>query len=222
VKILVVDVGGNNVKVLVSGRRKPLKIPSGPRLTPRLMVDKVLEATADWRYDVVSIGYPGDVMRGRIVLEPVNIGKGWVGFDFKKAFRRPVRIINDAAMQALGSYRGGNMLYMGLGTGLGTAMVRDGLVVPMEIQHLPYRDGHEYEEYIGEAGMRRIGKRAWRRHVANVTKLFSAALGVDYVVYGGGNAKYLNELPPNARLGKNANAFKGGFRLWTDGGRVKR
>jgi predicted NBD/HSP70 family sugar kinase len=221
VKILVVDVGGTNVKVLVSGRRKPIKIPSGPHMTPQIMVRSVREATADWKYDVVSIGYPGLVVRGRIVLEPVNIGKGWVGFDFRKAFHRPVRLINDAAMQALGSYHGGHMLFLGLGTGLGTAMVRNGVLVPMELAHLPYRNGYEYEEYLGEAGMKRLGKRAWRRHVAKVTELFMAALGIDYVVYGGGNAKHLNKLPRNAHLGKNTNAFKGGFRLWTDRARIK-
>jgi polyphosphate glucokinase len=216
-KILVIDVGGTNIKVMMSGQRKPLKIPSGPRLTPQRMVREVREATKDWKYDVVSIGYPGAVARGKIVLEPVNIGKGWVRFNFRKAFRRPVRVINDAAMQALGSYRGGNMLFLGLGTGLGTAMVLDGALVPMEIQHLPYHDGYDYEEFVGEAGMKRLGKHSWRRHVAKVTKLFMAALGTDYVVYGGGNSKHLTALPRYARLGKNANAFKGGFRLWDDG-----
>jgi polyphosphate glucokinase len=220
VKILVIDVGGTNVKVLVTGKRKPMKIPSGPGMTAQRMVREVLSATAGWKYDVVSIGYPGPVVRGRIVLEPVNIGKGWVGFNFRKAFRRPVRLINDAAMQALGSYRGGHMLFLGLGTGLGTAMVRGGVLVPMELAHLPYRNGYEYEEYLGEAGMKRLGKHAWRRHVAKVTQLFLAALALDYVVYGGGNAKHLRALPRNARLGKNAIAFKGGFRLWTDGART--
>lgn len=220
-KILVVDVGGTNVKVLVTGRRKPIKIPSGPHMTARLMVREVLAATEGWKYDAVTIGYPGLVVRGRIVLEPVNLGKGWMGFDFKKAFRRPVRVINDAAMQALGSYRGGHMLFLGLGTGLGTAMVRDGVLVPMELAHLPYRNGYEYEEYLGEAGMKRLGKRAWRRHVTTVTGLFVAALGIDYVVYGGGNAKHLKQLLPKTHLGRNANAFKGGFRLWTDGARIK-
>ncbi len=212
-----VDIGGTNIKVLLRGQRKPTKIPSGPRMTAQRMVNEVLAATAEWNYDVVTIGYPGPVVRGRIALEPVNIGKGWVGFDFRKAFRRPVRLINDAAMQALGSYRGRNMLFLGLGTGLGTAMVRDGVLVPMELSHLPYRDGYEYEEIAGEAGMLRLGKRAWRRHVAKITELFVAALGIDYVVYGGGNAKHLTELPPNAMLGSNANAFRGGFRLWAKG-----
>ena len=214
-KILVVDIGGNNVKLIVSGRRKSAKIPSGRRMTPTLMMRQVLAVTADWKYDVVSIGYPGAVVRGRIVSEPVNLGKGWVGFNFRKAFRRPVRLINDAAMQALGSYRGRHMLFLGLGTGLGTAMVREGVLVPMEAAHLPYRDGYEYEEYLGEAGMKRLGKHAWRRHVARVTALFMAAFEVDYVVYGGGNSEHLDELPPNTRLGRNSNAFKGGFRLWS-------
>ena len=212
-KILVVDVGGTNVKLLVSGRRTPLKIPSGSRMTARAMVSKVLDATADWRYDVVSIGYPGVVSRGKIVVEPVNMGKGWVGFDFRKAFRRPVRLINDAAMQAFGSYRGGHMLFLGLGTGFGTAMVCDGVVVPMEIQHLPYHNGYDYEEYLGEAGMKRIGKRAWRRHVAKVTALFTAALGIDYVGTAG-NTKHLSKLR-GTTVGNTANAFKGGLRLWT-------
>jgi len=215
VKTLVVDVGGTNIKVLATGRRKPIKIPSGPQMTPRLMVRGVREATATWKYDVVTIGYPGPVVRGRAVRDPWNLGKGWLGFDFKKAFRRPVRIINDAAMQALGSYAGGNMLFLGLGTGLGSAMIHDGVLIPMELAHLPYQRGYSYEEYLGEDGMKRLGKRAWRRQVARVTELFMAALEIDYVVYGGGNARHLRELPPNALLGSNANAFKGGFRLWS-------
>lgn len=216
VKILVVDVGGTNVKVMATGRRTPIKIPSGPRLTPRAMVRAIHEATADWSYEAVSIGFPGPVRNGRPAHEPRNLGKGWVRFDFKKAFGRPVRIINDAAMQALGSYEGGNMLFLGLGTGLGSAMVRDGVLTPMELAHLPYTHGCTYEEQLGEAGMHRLGKRDWRKEVATVTELFIAAFEVDYVVLGGGNSKRLKELPPLARLGDNANAFKGGFRMWTD------
>ena len=215
-KTLVIDVGGTNIKVIATGRRKPVKIPSGPSMTPRLMVRGVRDATAGWKYDVVSIGYPGPVLRGRVAREPINLGKGWLRFDFKKAFNRPVRLINDAAMQALGSYAGGYMLFLGLGTGLGSAMIRDGVLVPTELAHLPYRHGLSYEQYLGEAGMKRLGKRAWRRHVAKVTALFMAALEIDYVVYGGGNARHLRELPPNTRLGSNANAFKGGFRMWTN------
>jgi polyphosphate glucokinase len=214
-KILVIDVGGTNIKVLVSGRRKPIKIPSGPHLTARLMARAVRDVTAEWRYDVVSIGYPGPVAHGRITHEPWNLGKGWVRFDFRKALGRPVRIINDAAMQALGSYAGGSMLFLGLGTGLGSAMIRDGVLIPLELAHLPYRRGESYEEWLGEAGMKRHGKRSWRQHVAKVTALFIAAFQIDYLVLGGGNVRHLHTLPPGTRAGKNANAFKGGFRLWT-------
>ena len=213
-KTLVIDVGGTNIKVLMTGRREPIKVPSGPKMTPRAMVRAVRGATDGWKYDNVSIGYPGPVVRGHPILEPWNLGRGWVGFDFKKAFGRPVRMINDAAMQALGSYEGGTMLFLGLGTGLGSALIIDGVLVPTELAHLPYHKGRSYEEYLGEAGMDREGKRAWRRHVAKVCALFIAAFSVDYVVLGGGNSRHLRELPPHTRLGDNANAFKGGFRLW--------
>ena len=214
-KILVVDVGGTNVKVLATGRRAAIKIPSGPTMTPSRMVREVLAATAGWDYDV-SIGYPGPVANGHPALEPWNLAKGWVRFDFRKAFRRPVRIINDAAMQALGSYEGGSMLFLGLGTGLGSAMICGGTLIALELAHLPYAHGKTYEQYLGEDGYRRLGKTAWRRHVAKVAALFTAALRVDYIVFGGGNSKHLKTLPPNSRLGTNANAFKGGFRLWRD------
>lgn len=213
-KILVVDVGGTHVKVLATGRRLPIKIPSGPTMTPRAMVNAVHEQTAGWTYDAVSIGYPGPVKDGKSTRDPWNLGKGWVGFDFKKAFERPVKVINDAAMQALGSYEGGSMLFLGLGTGLGSAMVRDGSLIPLELAHLPYHHGETYEDYLGEAGYNELGKRDWRRHVAEVTALFMQALVVDYVVLGGGNARHLHKMPKGARLGANANAFKGGFRLW--------
>lgn len=213
-RTLVIDVGGTNIKVIATGRREPIKIPSGPRMTPAVMVRDVRDATAGWKYDNVSIGYPGPVVRNRPRLDPWNLGKGWVRFDFKKAFGRPVRMINDAAMQALGSYQGGNMLFLGLGTGMGSAMIRDGVLIPMELAHLPYKRGLSYEEYLGEAGMYREGKPAWRRHVARVIALFIAALEVDYVVLGGGNSRHLKKLPPHTRRGDNANAFKGGFRLW--------
>ena len=181
------------------------------------MVKEVLEATSGWEYDVVSIGYPGPVSHGRPVREPWNLGKGWVKFDYKKALRRPVRIINDAAMQALGSYAGGSMLFLGLGTGLGSTMIVDKMLIPLELAHLPYVHGMTYEEYLGEAGFRELGKSAWRRHVGRVVALFIDALRVDYVVLGGGNSRRLDDdLPPNTRLGTNANAFKGGFRLWRD------
>jgi len=215
-KILVIDVGGTNVKVLATGKRTPIKIPSGRHMTPRLMAKEVLAATADWEYDAVSIGYPGPVLRGRPAREPWNLGKGWVRFDFKKAFRRPVRVINDAAMQALGSYAGGKMLFLGLGTGLGSTLIVDGMLIPLELAHLPYAHGRTYEEYLGEAGFHELGKRTWRRHVARVSGLFMDAFGVEYIVFGGGNSKRLDDLPPRTRLGSNANAFKGGFRLWSD------
>src|SRR5262249_18628947 len=170
--------------------------------------------TATWSYEAVSIGYPGPVVHGRILSEPHNLGQGWVGFDFKKAFRRPVRIINDAAMQALGSYRGGRMLFLGLGTGRGSALIVDGVLEPMELAHLPYRKGRTYEDYVGLAGLRRLGKAKWRHHVAKVVQQLKAALEVDYVVVGGGNAKLLKKLPRGAQLGSNAHAFRGGYRLW--------
>jgi polyphosphate glucokinase len=215
VKTLVIDVGGTNIKVLMTGRRVPIKIPSGPKLTPRTMVRAVRGATAGWKYDNVSIGYPGPVLRGRPAQEPWNLGKGWVRFDYTRALGRPVRMINDAAMQALGSYAGGKMLFLGLGTGLGSALIMDGVLIPTELAHLPYKKGRSYEEYLGEAGMIRSGKHDWQRHVAEVCALFIAAFSVDYIVLGGGNSKRLGRLPPRTRLGDNANAFEGGFRLWS-------
>jgi polyphosphate glucokinase len=215
--ILVIDVGGTHVKLLATGMETQVKLPSGPELTPRAMVTEVRDATKDWSYDAVSIGYPGPVMAGRPSQDPWNLGKGWVKFDYERAFGCPVRIINDAAMQALGSYEGKNMLFLGLGTGLGSTMIREDVMIPLELAHLPYRHGKSYEDYLGERGYKRLGKGAWRRHVYHVTALFTAALLVDYVVLGGGNSRHLSELPPNARLGSNANAFKGGFRLWADG-----
>jgi polyphosphate glucokinase len=215
-KTLVIDVGGTNVKVLATGQKDPVKIPSGKHLTPAHMVAVVREAAANWEYDNVSIGFPGPVVNGRPSREPHNLGKGWVRFDYSKAFGKPVRIINDAAMQALGSYAGGNMLFLGLGTGLGSAMVRDGVVFPLELAHLPYKKDHTYEEYLGEAGMHKGGKKEWKKHVAEVVALFIAAFVVDYVVLGGGNAKRIEKLPPKTRRGANANAFTGGFRLWSD------
>jgi polyphosphate glucokinase len=213
-RILVVDVGGTNVKLLATGRVDRLKIPSGPTLTPERMVALVRDATRDWEYDVVSIGYPGPVRDGRPAREPRNLGPGWVGFDFAAAFVRPTRIINDAAMQALGSYDGGRMLFLGLGTGLGSALVVDGIVQPLELAHLPYRRGHSFEEYVGAAGYEKLGRRRWRQFVADVVDRLRVAMQVDYVVLGGGNAKELDALPDGARRGTNANAFAGGFRLW--------
>jgi polyphosphate glucokinase len=212
--ILVIDVGGTNVKVLATGQDQPRKIPSGPTMTAAQMVTEVQQATADWDYDRVSIGYPGFVYHDHPVCEPYNLAPGWVGFDFAQAFGRPVKVINDAAMQALGSYEGGKMLFLGLGTGLGSALILDGVLEPMELAHLHYRKGRSYEDYLGLRGLRRLGKKKWRRHVFAVVEQLKTALQADYVVLGGGNARLLNELPPDTRLGANANAFQGGFRLW--------
>jgi polyphosphate glucokinase len=215
-RILVIDVGGTHVKVLAMGHKQRVEIPSGPKMTPAKMVAAVRAATAGWKYDAVSIGYPGPVVHNRPLSEPHNLGHGWVGFDFKKALGgRPVRIINDAAMQALGSYKGKRMLFLGLGTGLGSALIVDGVLEPMELAHLPYKKGRTYEDYVGLAGLKRLGKRKWRRHVNEVVKLLKTALEADYVVLGGGNAKLLKKLPPGTSLGDNTNAFRGGYRLWT-------
>ncbi len=213
-KVLVLDVGGTHVKALATGADEPRKFESGPGLTPRRLVAGVEALVADWRYEAVSIGYPGRVVRGAIVAEPKNLGHGWVGFDFSRAFGAPVKIVNDAAMQALGSDPGGRMFFLGLGTGMGSAMVVDGLVVPMELGHLPYRKGRTYEDYVGLRGFERLGKRKWRKHVRKVIGLFRAALEPDTIVVGGGNARRLAALGPDVRIGSNANAFSGGFRLW--------
>ena len=183
-------------------------------MTPRKMVTRVRALTADLKYDVISIGYPGVVAHGKIVTEPYNLGRGWVGFDFRKAFGKPTQLMNDAAMQAIGSYEGGRMLFLGLGTGLGSALVVDGTVAPMELAHLPYKNGHTYEDYVGDRGRRRLGPKKWRVTVADVVEQLSKALEVDYVVLGGGNAKKLKKLPKNARLGSNEFAFLGGYRVW--------
>ena len=213
-EVLVIDVGGNNVKVLATGVESMLKIRSGRDLTPGKMVACVLEATADWRYEAVTIGVPAPVVRGGLDLEPVNLGTGWVGFDFEAALHKPVKLINDAAMQALGSYEGGRMVFLGLGTGLGTALVVDGVVVDLEFGHMPYEQGQTFEQCLGTASMKQMGKEQWERCVHDVTAKFKAAFVADYVVLGGGNAKKLEALPPGARLGQNRNAFVGGFRLW--------
>jgi polyphosphate glucokinase len=215
--VLVIDVGGSHVKFLVTGQSEPRRFDSGPQLTAQQMVDGVRRATEDWKYDAVSIGYPGPVRRNKPTGEPVNLGAGWVGFDYEGAFGCPVKLLNDAAMQALGSYEGGAMLFLGLGTGLGTAMIIEGIIAPMEIGHLPYRK-RTFEDYVGEHGLERLGKKKWRRLVADVVEKLTAALEPDYVVLGGGNVRQLKELPPNCRLGNNANAFAGGFRLWQDDG----
>jgi polyphosphate glucokinase len=214
--VLVVDVGGTSVKILATGQDEPRSFPSGPTLTPRRMVPRVKKLARDWKYDVVSIGYPGTVLNGRPIAEPYNLGRGWVGFNFAAAFGRPVKLVNDAAMQALGSYRGGKMLFLGLGTGLGSTMIVDGIVEPMELGHLPYKKG-TYEDYLGRAGLRRHGKKKWQRLVADVVARFIAALEPDDTVIGGGNVKKLDAMPPHCRAGDNANAFRGGFRLWVEG-----
>jgi polyphosphate glucokinase len=212
--ILVVDVGGSHIKVLATGKEMPIKIPSGPKTSARTMVRLVKEAIDGWTYAAVSIGYPGVVVHGKPVSEPRHLGSGWVGFNFKRAFGCPVTVINDAAMQALGSYRGGRMLFLGLGTGLGSALIIDGVLEPMELAHLPYKKGRTYEDYVGKAGLKRLGKRKWRRHVMDVVARLKAATEADDVVLGGGNAKLLHTLPRGVRLGANANAFLGGYRLW--------
>jgi polyphosphate glucokinase len=214
-KVLAIDVGGTNVKMLASGHEARRKFPSGPKLTARQMVDEVRKIAADWNYEAVSIGYPGPVMDGRLLAEPHNLGKGWVGFNFEKAFNCPVKIVNDAAMQALGSYKGGRMLFLGLGTGLGSAMIVNGALLPMELAHLPYRKG-TYEDYVGLRGLKRFGKKKWRSYVADVVQRLAAALDPDDIVLGGGNVKLLKVLPTKCRAGDNANAFLGGFRLWDD------
>jgi polyphosphate glucokinase len=215
-RILVVDVGGTNIKLSVTGRKTTVKIPSGPTMTAKRMVRLVRAAVADWDYSVVSIGYPGPVVHGKPISQPRNLGGGWVGFDFRKAFGHPVKVINDAAMQAYGAYRGGRMLFLGLGTGLGSALIVDGVLEPMELAHLPYKKGRTYEEYVGTAGLKRAGKKKWRRHVLEVVALLRSALQADDVVVGGGNAKFLHRVPAGVRLGTNANAVAGGFRLWRD------
>jgi polyphosphate glucokinase len=214
--VLVVDVGGTSVKILASGQSEPRSFPSGPTLTPRRMVPRVQKLARGWKYDVVSIGYPGPVLNARPIAEPYNLGRGWVGFNFAAAFGRPVKLVNDAAMQALGSYRGGKMLFLGLGTGLGSTMIVDGIVEPMELGHLPYKKG-TYEDYLGRAGLQRHGKKKWQRLVAHVVARFIAALEPDETVIGGGNVKKLDAMPPHCRAGDNANAFRGGFRLWGEG-----
>jgi polyphosphate glucokinase len=212
-RVLAVDVGGTHVKLLATGRRMRRRFESGPGLTPEQLVAGVKETAKGWGYDVIAIGYPGPVVSGKPLAEPANLGPGWVGFDFESAFGKPVKVINDAAMQALGSYEGGRMLFLGLGTGLGSAMVVDGVLEPMELGHLPYRKA-TFEDYVGRRGLERLGKKKWRAQVETVVEQLSAALRPDYVVLGGGNAKLLKHLSPECRLGQNTHAFDGAFRLW--------
>jgi predicted NBD/HSP70 family sugar kinase len=215
-KILVIDVGGTNVKILATDQVEPRRIPSGPDLTAAQMVEDVRQAADGWAYDAIAIGYPGPVVNGSPLQEPFNLGKGWVGFDFAAHFGKPVKVLNDAAMQALGSYEGGRMLFLGLGTGLGSAMILDRVIMPMELAHLPYKKGKTFEDYVGKRGLEKLGKKKWREAVADVVARLKTALVADDVVLGGGNARKLKELPAGARLGGNSNAFLGGFRLWED------
>jgi polyphosphate glucokinase len=211
--ILVVDVGGTHVKILATGQKRHRQFDSGPNMTPQVMVDGVLKAAKEWKFEAIAMGYPGPVLRHLPVADPHNLGPGWVGFNFEAAFGCPVKIVNDAAMQALGSYQGGKMLFLGLGTGLGTAMIVDGILEPMELGHLPYKK-KTFEDYVGVRGLERVGKKKWREYVTDVVARLVAALEVEYVVLGGGNVHKLKKLPPNCRAGDNNNAFQGGFRLW--------
>jgi len=216
--ILVIDLGGTNIKVRCSAHKseETRRIASGASLTPDGLVDRVGDIADHWIPDVIALGYPGEVRDGRPSLEPNHLGRGWVGFDFAAAFRRPVRIINDAAMQALGSYQGGRMLFLGLGTGLGSAMVVEHVVLQMELSQLPYKDGASFGDVLRQSGLDRLGLDLWREEVGRVTRLLRKALVADYVVLGGGNTRHIAAAPPHARIGDNANAFEGGFRLWRD------
>jgi polyphosphate glucokinase len=211
--VLVIDIGGTHVKALATGKRVHRQFDSGPDLTPKRMIAGVKKLVADWKYEAISIGFPGPVRRNKPVSEPWNLGKGWAGFNFEAAFKCPVKVINDAAMQALGSYKDGKMLFLGLGTGLGSTMIVDGIVVPMELGHLPYKKA-TFEDYVGIRGLKKYGKKKWRSSVDDVVKRLTAALEPDDVVLGGGNIHKLKKLPPGTRAGDNDNAFIGGFRLW--------
>jgi polyphosphate glucokinase len=215
-KVLVIDVGGTNVKVASTDVPVPVKIPSGPAMTAAMMCRKVLAATKGWCYDCISVGYPGPVVNHRPIAEPHNLGPGWVDFNYEKALGKPLRFLNDAAMQALGGYKSGRMLFLGVGTGLGSAMVINGAVVPLELAHLPYRNGKTYEDYLGVAGLRRRGKKKWRASVLDVVELLQAAMICESVLLGGGNAKFMKDLPSHVMVGSNSNAVIGGLRLWQD------
>jgi polyphosphate glucokinase len=212
--VLVVDVGGSNVKLLVNGETEPRKIPSGREMTALQMVESVKEATQDWKYDAISLGYPGLVGSTGPVSEPGNLGPGWVGFDFAAAFEKPIRVINDAALQALGSYEGGRMLFLGLGTGLGSALICQSALIPLELGSLPHPAGETYGGVLGRRGLKRVGKKRWRKFVIGAVESFLAAFQVDYIVLGGGNSKLLRVVPTIARIAHNQTAFRGGFRLW--------
>ena len=220
-KILVIDVGGTSIKLLATGWTEMRRLPSGPAMTAAAMVREVKQAVGEWDGDAVSIGYPGPVIHGRPLRDPHNLAPGWVHFDFEKAFGCPVKIVNDAAMQALGSYKRGRMLFLGLGTGLGSAMIVDGLLEPMELAHLPYKRGKTFEDYVGIRGLERLGRKKWQEHVLKIVQQLRDALQAEEVVLGGGNAKKLKALPPHTRLGENANAFVGGFRIWEEEPRAR-
>ena len=211
--VLAVDVGGSHVKALLEGERERRRFPSGPELTAEQMVDNVLAAVDGWSFDRVSVGVPAEVRGGRVIAEPVNLGDGWVGFDYEAAFGAPTKVVNDAVLQAIGSYDGGRMLFLGLGTGLGSAVIADGVIEPLELGHLPYRT-KTFEDYVSKAALKRDGKKKWRAAVFDTVSRLTAALQPDYVVIGGSGVQSLDELPPNSRRGGNALAFVGGFRLW--------
>jgi polyphosphate glucokinase len=212
--ILAIDIGGSHVKVMTNRGRTKREFVSGPHLSAKTMVKKVKKLTSDWSYDVITVGYPGPVIRNRPLADPFNLGRGWKRFDFEKAFGRPTLVVNDAAMQAFGSYEGGRMLFLGLGTGLGSSLIIDGVLEPMELGHVPYRKGRTFEDYAGAAGLKRMGLKKWRRRVAGIVKDLTAAFEPDYVVLGGGNVDKLDKLPPKTKRGNNDDAFEGGFRLW--------
>ncbi|RCS53989.1 ROK family protein [Bremerella cremea] len=219
--ILSIDVGGSNVKFLLSNSEEKRKFASGPELTGQQMVDQVKQNTADWKFDAISIGIPAPVIHGKVIHDPHNLGSGWSGFDFSDAFGLPTKVVNDAAMQALGDYKGGRMLFLGLGTGLGSAMIVEGVLQPMELAHLPFKKGKTFEEYVGQQGRERLGKKRWRLEVIEAITMLTAALEPEYVVLGGGNAKLMDELPENVTVCANGNAFLGGFRMWDEASPIK-
>lgn len=214
--VLAIDVGGSHVKILLNSGSEKRAVESGPRMTPERMVEAVKELASGWDYDLIGMGYPGPVVDGKLAADPYNLGRGWKGFDFEAAFGKPVRVVNDALMQAIGGYDAGRMLFLGLGTGLGSAMIVDNVCIPMELAHLPYRKRYTFEDVIGEHGLERRGKRKWRESVFDIVQKLQAALQPHYIVIGGGNVEKLDELPPNCRRGDNSNAFRGGFRVWLD------
>lgn len=216
-RVLVIDIGGSRVKVMTNRERTRRAFASGPDLSAKVLVRNVKALTKDWSYDVIAVGYPGPVVNNRPLSEPHNLGQGWAGFNFEKAFGRPTKVVNDALMQAIGSYQGGRMLFLGLGTGFGSAMIVDGILEPMELAHLPYRNGKTFEQCVGAAALKRVGRKKWQRVVDDVLKRLLAALEPDYIMLGGGNADKIDKLPRKVRLGVNTNAFEGGFRLWKKG-----